>query len=63
MSLDRFTNITDVLSTEPVYGETFTELDRYTFQSGSLSNSDVSIKSRPALLELHIYDSENNLVK
>jgi hypothetical protein len=63
MSLDRFTNITDVLSTEPVYGETFTELDRYTFQSGSLSNSDISIKSRPALLELHIYDSENNLVK
>lgn len=63
MSLDRFTNITDVLSTEPVYGETFTELDRYTFQSGYLSNSDVSIKSIPALLELHIYDSENNLVK
>lgn len=63
MSLDRFTNITDVLSTEPVYGETFTELDRYTFQSGSLSNSDISIKSIPALLELHIYDSENNLVK
>lgn len=63
MSLDRFTNITDVLSTEPVYGETFTELDRYTFQSGSLSNSDISIKSIPSLLELHIYDSENNLVK
>lgn len=63
MSLDRFTNITDVLSTEPVYGETFTQLDRYTFQSGSLSNSDISIKSIPALLELHIYDSENNLVK
>ena len=56
MSLDRFTNITDVLSTEPVYGETFTELDRYTFQSGSLSNSDISIKFESFII---IFNSES----
>jgi hypothetical protein len=63
MPLNRFVNESEVLSTQPVYGETYTNLDRYEFKIGSLSNLDRVVALKPALLELHIYDSENTLLK
>jgi len=63
MSLDRFINSDDIISsTGPLYGETFENLNNYQFITGSLTNADISVGSNQSFLELHIYDSDNNLL-
>lgn len=74
MSLDRFINSDDIiLSTSPLYGETFENLGNYRFVTSSLTSADVLVPTpsniggiagpRQSFLELHIYDSDNNLLK
>lgn len=78
MSLDRFVNINEILGTEPVYGETFSQENKISSYNLKLSSDDkllkINLKQKsnpefetqfeiPAFLELHIYDTENNLLK
>jgi len=74
MSLDRFINFDDIISsTSPLYGETFENLGNYRFISSSFTGVDFFVDTpsniggiagpRQSFLELHIYDSDNNLLK